>query len=433
MSIAWMIPALILGQDEPQPSLDAPAPKELFLEGSKAKLEGAVYVEDVDCVTSWQNAGSRASWICTPSASGRFAVVATLVPGNGPARYTVTVGERSFTGAITGRCNPGWMLYEDEVLGTVELAEGKEVIVRLRIASMPNGTPLNLRRLSLQPFAKEHEPQIDKARQRLESLDAGEIVLGSTEAAIGGPLRPKDSFIGGFRSPDDHLKWSFTSPRSGKYSVIVTATRENRGEYQVTLGDLKLTGKIAETDPALIVDDDLGTIELVQGRTYEAVLQPTSMPDGSPLSVRRILLQPETAPVASTETKEILLPASEARTDSPYLAYVPDVDCIACWQNTRGRVTWSFAAPASGKFEVVVTNVHGNGPSKYVVQVGDQKLTASIAEEGGDPSWTDWIDDVAGTVDLTQGKTYRVSLQVVEMTQKGSPMNLRSITLRPAQ
>lgn len=126
----------------------------------------------------------------------------------------------------------------------------------------------------------------------------------------------------------------------------------------------------------------------------------------------------------------VALESAMGKIEGTYLTYVPNVDCITCWQNRDARVTWSFEAPASGKYAVVVTCVHGNGPSEYVVTLGDQQVTGAIVDRGVDPGWFDYGDDTLGTVELVRGKTYKAALQVTAMPN-GFPMNFRRVTLLP--
>jgi hypothetical protein len=127
---------------------------------------------------------------------------------------------------------------------------------------------------------------------------------------------------------------------------------------------------------------------------------------------------------------DIALESADGKIGGGSLVYVENVDCITHWVEPLGNVRWAFTAPKSGKYTVVVTCVHGNGPSEYEVSVGEQKFTGKIAGTGADPGWSDYRDEVLGAVELAQGQRYEATIHATSMP-KGAPMNLRRILLRP--
>jgi len=129
---------------------------------------------------------------------------------------------------------------------------------------------------------------------------------------------------------------------------------------------------------------------------------------------------------------DIALEAAEGKIHGSYLTYVENVDCITYWRDPSAMVKWSFTAPNSGKYTVIVTCIQGNGPSEYEVTVGEQKFAGKIAGTGADPGWSDYRDQALGAADLVKAQHYDVAIRVTAMP-KGAPMNLRRILLRPVQ
>jgi DNA-directed RNA polymerase specialized sigma24 family protein len=265
---------------------------------------------------------------------------------------------------------------------------------------------------------------------------------------------------------EGRVTWSFTSPASGKFAVVVTNVHGNGpSKFVVTVGDQKTAGAIlergADPDWTNYVDDVLDAVELVKGRPYPVSVQVTFMPNGCPWNFRRVALYPLTpdlekeiaqmkekvsavslpgaaaarnqapTPVEELGPNAVVLAARTAKIEGTHLTYVPNVDCMACWENCDARLAWSFDPPASGKYAVVATLVHGNGPSEYAVTIGESKLIGKIPHRRGDPGWFEYVDDALGVVELVKGRTYTASVQVTSMPH-GRPMNLRRITLRPA-
>jgi RNA polymerase sigma factor (sigma-70 family) len=142
--------------------------------------------------------------------------------------------------------------------------------------------------------------------------------------------------------------------------------------------------------------------------------------------------EPTVAPSERIYRPSLALEASKAEIQGLYLTYVENVDCVACWADTGEKLKWSFTAPASGRYAVIVTSVHGHGPSRYSVRIGGQKVTGRIHGKGEDPQWYDYVDDVLESVELVEGKSYEACLQVDSMVRK-FPMNFRRITLQPIE
>jgi sialate O-acetylesterase len=128
---------------------------------------------------------------------------------------------------------------------------------------------------------------------------------------------------------------------------------------------------------------------------------------------------------------DVVLEAAEGKFSIP-LVYVMECDCIGL-TSPKSSVTWPIVAPASGSYTVMVTGARGQGPSAYAVRVGDQTVTGKVAD--GPPNWCEFADQTLGPVELTQGRSYDVSIAATVMPKTGPPvpLQLRRVILRPAR
>jgi alpha-L-fucosidase len=162
------------------------------------------------------------------------------------------------------------------------------------------------------------------------------------------------------------------------------------------------------------------------------VTVPATAPD--PISstvVLRIQGAPEVTATASTILQgadgQVRLPASEADLHGGLQYEVGGgKDNIGFWTSPEDTASWTFKVDRPGKFKVAA-DIAALGSGKYVVIVGDQKLA------GAAPDTQDYVKfqstDLDGTVDLPAGA---VTLTVQPIADGWQPMNLRTLTLRPA-
>jgi hypothetical protein len=131
-----------------------PQTGDIALESAHGKLRGKlVYIENVDCICYWRDSSASVEWSFTAPNSGKYRIFVTCTHGNGPSEYEVAFGEQRFQGKIAGiGADPGWSDYQDEALGTIELAKGRQYDVTIRVTSMPKGAAMNLRRILLRPL-----------------------------------------------------------------------------------------------------------------------------------------------------------------------------------------------------------------------------------------------------------------------------------------
>jgi len=140
-------------------------------------------------------------------------------------------------------------------------------------------------------------------------------------------------------------------------------------------------------------------------------------------------IQDDIATARLPQEGDIALESAEANVRGPYPKYIENVDCLAYWRDPAATVSWSFKAPRSGRYKAFLTLSPGYGPSEYEVLIGGQKLTGKISGTGADPGWSNYEDELLGSVELAQEKLYEVSIRATSMPN-GPPMNVRRILLQ---
>jgi alpha-L-fucosidase len=124
------------------------------------------------------------------------------------------------------------------------------------------------------------------------------------------------------------------------------------------------------------------------------------------------------------------LPARDARTHGSRLAYEAGEDKanLGFWTVKEDWAEWDFSAPP-GEYEVLLEYAchAASGGSRYVVQVGEQRLEAMVPA-AGTGSWTAFRQVALGRVWLTRDG----NIAIRALTKpKLAVMNLRSIALVP--
>lgn len=177
-------------------------------------------------------------------------------------------------------------------------------------------------------------------------------------------------------------------------------------------------------------DGSIGTETLEQLKALKKAVK-----DGAaaPASTEKLVAEQEglqSSAIVDAQTGDIVLESAKGRIVGSHLTYVATIDRIMCWGNPADLVKWSFIAPTSDKYSVIVTCTHGYGPAEYVVSVGDQKVSGKITNT--EPNWAEFLEDVLGTVELVKDRRYDLMIQATSMP-RGEPLQLRRITLRPVK
>jgi TolA-binding protein len=100
---------------------------------------------------------------------------------------------------------------------------------------------------------------------------------------------------------------------------------------------------------------------------------------------------------------------------------------IGFWQNLDDIASWEFDAQP-GVYDVYLNFAHPSGNSKFEIQFEQQTVDAITTGTG---AWTTYREQRFGTVLVNTGGKVKLVIKPTEI-QGGSLMNLRSVTLKPA-
>jgi alpha-L-fucosidase len=199
-------------------------------------------------------------------------------------------------------------------------------------------------------------------------------------------------------------------------------------------GQIELPGlNNTVTKAYLLADADHSPLSVTRGDEMVLVSLPEAAPDAiDSVLVLEIEGEPDVTaiPIRQAEDGTTTLPAVEAALDARTARYEPDKDCIGFWTEPRDWLHWEFEVSRPGAFTITVTQActDGNAGSEYEVAVGDQRLTGVVKATG---SWTTFVDVDLGRVELGQVGRYTLGVKPTAMA-KAAVMNLRAVTLRPA-
>ncbi|MEA3364912.1 MAG: hypothetical protein U9Q79_04655, partial [Candidatus Hydrogenedentes bacterium] len=125
------------------------------------------------------------------------------------------------------------------------------------------------------------------------------------------------------------------------------------------------------------------------------------------------------------------LPGARAQVMGNTARYEPERDAIGFWSNPKDRVAWHVTVDKPGSYAVEITYAcnKGTGGTPIEIGLGDAVVKTSVKETG---SWSDFTTEAAGTLEIGSAGVYTVTV-----APKAKPaeavMNLRGVTLRPAQ
>ncbi len=138
-------------------------------------------------------------------------------------------------------------------------------------------------------------------------------------------------------------------------------------------------------------------------------------------------LKVEALGLAQAADGSLTLPAPEAVLHGSALRYESskEHDNIGFWTNPDDWVEWQIKVTKPGKFEVSAL-IASMGTGAFQVVTGDQKLRGTGPNTG---DYTKFQTVTLGTLELkSQGRT---SIAVRPIKEGWSPINLRSIQLKP--
>jgi alpha-L-fucosidase len=102
-------------------------------------------------------------------------------------------------------------------------------------------------------------------------------------------------------------------------------------------------------------------------------------------------------------------------------------DAIGYWTNPDDFASWSFKVDRPGKFQVVA-EVASLGQGKFEIVLGDQKITGTAPNTGDYTRFR--RANLTNTFEIATSGTVSVSVKPVK--EGWEPINLKSLTLRPA-
>jgi len=146
---------------------------------------------------------------------------------------------------------------------------------------------------------------------------------------------------------------------------------------------------------------------------------------------------PAEKPVAKAPTllqAPIVLLAKDAEVHGSTMVYESKgvKDNIGFWRDAKDWCGWKFVVSQPGEFVVKLSFActDKDAGSKYIVTVADQKFGGVVESTG---SWDEYATKILGTVRLTKPGTYVLAVRADGEPKVRAVMNVKSITLEPAQ
>lgn len=140
------------------------------------------------------------------------------------------------------------------------------------------------------------------------------------------------------------------------------------------------------------------------------------------------------APAVEVVQQVIVLHAREAQCHGEKILYEanPKKKNIGFWVNAADWVSWDFEVSTPGEFEVEVLYSCENGSegSTYEVAVGEQKLQGTVKATG--KGWEKYVAEKLGAIRIGGAGAAVLSVRAIHKPRM-AVMNIRSITLRPAE
>lgn len=147
-------------------------------------------------------------------------------------------------------------------------------------------------------------------------------------------------------------------------------------------------------------------------------------------------LQVEAVTLKQGRDRRIVLPAEMAELHNPgYDGQLrletkegPGRYNIGYWIDPRAWVKWTFKVDQPGTFEVVAEIANPAETSRFQIQLGTQKISATVGTTGG---WSRFKEEIIGRVTLAAPGPYELSMR--PDPQGWRPLNLCDVTLRPVK
>ena len=143
--------------------------------------------------------------------------------------------------------------------------------------------------------------------------------------------------------------------------------------------------------------------------------------------------EPEVAAHVITQSADGTLArkAAEAVPHGSTIKYESEKNCVGYWTDAKDWVSWDFKVEKPGTFEVelMLACDAASGGSEFVIALGDQKATGTVAATG---SWTQFATVKLGTLQIANAGKHTLTVKATKKP-KLAVMNLRTLVLRPAK
>ena len=132
----------------------------------------------------------------------------------------------------------------------------------------------------------------------------------------------------------------------------------------------------------------------------------------------------------------VVLPASMAELNNPGSADSlrleqhgsPAGQNIGFWSDPRAWVRWTFKVQKPGYFDMVVSMANPSDASRFQVQLGPQRISATVGTTG---DWQRYKQESIGRLRLEAAGQYELTIR--PDTQGWRPINLESVVLKPVR
>ncbi len=101
---------------------------------------------------------------------------------------------------------------------------------------------------------------------------------------------------------------------------------------------------------------------------------------------------------------------------------------IGFWTASGVTVDWNFKITKPGRFDLVASTACANEKSQFQIRVDNQTLNATVMSTGG---YESFVDQNLGQIELKTSGEYL--LQIKPDKNAWAPINIRSLTLKPAK
>jgi hypothetical protein len=146
-----------------------------------------------------------------------------------------------------------------------------------------------------------------------------------------------------------------------------------------------------------------------------------------------VAAKPAEAPkrIAQAADGSVVLAAHDVTIHGAKVRYEPDKNTIGYWTRAEDWVSWELEIKQPGQFQVELLGAcgEGSGNSRYVLEIGDQKLEDKVPETG---SFRTFRLRKIGVVQIDRPGNYTLSIHPTSKPGL-AVMDLRTVALKPVK